>query len=80
MPLSSDVEQGLQIGSDSAESAVKQVVGARIKQAGMRWNAERAEAIAHFRASILSDRWDDMWENFTPPPRQYQRQEILVGA
>lgn len=74
------VEQGLQIGSGSAESAVKQVVGARINQAGMRWNAERAEAIAHVRASILSDRWDDLWENFTPPPRQYQRQEIPVAA
>ena len=30
------VQQGLQIGSGSAESAVKQVVGARINQAGMR--------------------------------------------
>ena len=41
------VEQGLQIGSGSAESAVNQVVGARINQAGMRWNAQRTEAVAH---------------------------------
>jgi hypothetical protein len=74
------VKHGLQIGSGSAESAVKQVVGARINQAGMRWNAERAEAIAHVRAAILSDRWDDLWANFLPPPRQYQRQEIPVAA
>jgi hypothetical protein len=74
------VEQGLQIGSGSAESAVKQVVAARINLAGMRWNAERAEAIAHVRASILSDRWDDLWDNFIPPPRRYQRQEIAVAA
>jgi hypothetical protein len=74
------VKHGFQIGSGSAESAVKQVVGARINQAGMRWNAERAEAIAHVRAAILSDRWDDLWANFLPPPRQYQRQEIPVAA
>lgn len=39
--------RGLQIGSGSAESAVKQVVGTRLNQAGVRWNPERAEAVAH---------------------------------
>ncbi len=74
------VEQGLQIGSGSAESAVKQVVGARINQAGMRWAPERADAVAHIRAAILSDRWDDFWSDFRPPPRQYQRKEIPLAA
>jgi hypothetical protein len=74
------VEQGLQIGSGSAESGVKQVVGCRINQAGMRWDAERAEAVAHVRATILSDRWDDFWSDFHPPPRQYQRKEIPLAA
>ena len=54
-------KQGFQIGSGSAESAVNQVVGARMNQAGMRWNAKRARAVAHVRAAILSGRWDDFW-------------------
>jgi hypothetical protein len=74
------VERKLQIGSGSAESAVNQVVGSRIKQPGMRWNAERAEAVAHVRAAILSDRWDDFWTDFSPPPRQYQRKELPPAA
>jgi len=74
------VEHRLQIGSGSAESAVKQVVGCRINQAGMRWNSERAEAVAHVRAAILSDRWDDFWSDFHPPPRQYRRKNVPVVA
>jgi hypothetical protein len=41
--------RGLQIGSGSVESACKQVVSARLKQAGMIWNAEGAEAVAVVR-------------------------------
>ena len=74
------VEQGLQIGSGSAESGVKQVVGCRINQAGMRWNPQRAEAVAHVRAAILSDRWDDFWSDFHPPPRQYRRKQMPLAA
>jgi len=67
------VTAGWQIGSGSAESGVKQVVGVRLNQAGMRWNAAHALAVAHVRAAILSQRWDAFWETFQPPPRQYQR-------
>ncbi|MBL7066215.1 MAG: ISKra4 family transposase [Anaerolineae bacterium] len=74
------VEQGLQIGSGSAESGVKQVVGCRINQAGMRWNPRRAEAVAHVRAAILSGRWDDFWSDFHPPPRQYRRKQMPLAA
>jgi len=74
------VEQRLQIGSGSAESAVNRVVGMRINQTGMRWNAERAEAVAHVRAAILSNRWDDFWTDFSPPPRQYLRNEFPLAA
>ena len=74
------IEQGLQIGSGSAESAVNQVVGSRMNQAGMRWNAERAKAVAHVRAAILSDRWDDFWAGYSPPPRQYQRNDLPLAA
>jgi hypothetical protein len=73
MDYPSYVEQGLQIGSGSAESAVNQIVGVRLNQAGMRWNPERAEAVAHVRAAILSNRWDDFWVSFSPAPRHYKR-------
>ena len=49
--------RGLQIGSGSVESACKQLVSARLKQAGMIWDAEGAEAVAVVRAWLKSDRW-----------------------
>jgi hypothetical protein len=51
--------RGLQIGSGSVESACKQVVSARLKQAGMIWNAEGAEAVAVVRAWLKSERWEE---------------------
>jgi len=74
------IQQGLQIGSGSAESAVKQVVGVRLNQPGMRWVPEHAEAVAHVRAAILSNRWDDFWSDFQPPPRQYNRKELPLAV
>jgi hypothetical protein len=74
------VANGWQIGSGSAESAVKQVVGVRMNQAGMRWNAEHAVAVAHVRATILSERWDAFWDDFQPPPRQYQHAPLAAAA
>jgi len=74
------VAHGWQIGSGSAESGVKQVVGVRLNQAGMRWNAEHAVEVAHVRAAILSERWDAFWTDFQPQARQYQRQAIAMAA
>lgn len=74
------IQQGMQIGSGSAESAVKQVVGVRLNQPGMRWVPEHAEAVAHVRAAILSNRWDDFWSDFQPPPRQYNRKELPLSV
>jgi hypothetical protein len=74
------IQQGLQIGSGSAESAVKQVVGVRLNQAGMRWIPEHAEAVAHVRAAILSNHWDEFWTDFHPPPRQYNRKDLPLAA
>jgi len=51
--------RGLQIGSGSVESACKQLVTARLKQAGMIWNAEGAEAVALVRAWLKSERWEE---------------------
>lgn len=80
MDYPSYIQRRLQIGSGSAESGVKQVVGVRLNQAGMRWNPEHAEAVAHVRAAILSNRWDTFWSDFRPPPRQYQRKDLPQAA
>jgi hypothetical protein len=49
----------LQIGSGSVESACKQLVSARLKQAGMIWDATGAEAVATVRAWLKSARWEE---------------------
>ena len=51
--------RGLQIGSGSVESACKQLVSARLKQAGMIWDATGAEAVATVRAWLKSERWEE---------------------
>ena len=55
---------GYHIGSGSVESACKRIIGARLKQAGMIWTREGAEAVAHLRATILCDRWDAFWTSY----------------
>jgi hypothetical protein len=50
--------QGYFIGSDTVESAGKQIVGLRLKRAGARWTETGAIATAKARAAWLSDQWD----------------------
>jgi Uncharacterised protein family (UPF0236) len=59
MDYASYCARGLQIGSGSVESACKQLVSARLKQAGMIWDAEGAEAVAMVRAWLKSERWEE---------------------
>lgn len=53
--------QGYFIGSGVTESSCKRLVGARMKQAGMRWTREGAQAILQLRLALLNDRWDYLW-------------------
>jgi len=55
--------KGWQIGSGPVESACKSVIGARMKQAGMRWGTDGAEQLAHIRALFRgeSGQWDAFW-------------------
>jgi hypothetical protein len=55
--------KGWPIGSGSVESACKQVVGQRLKCAGMRWSEAGADAICHLRALFRSEvgQWDAFW-------------------
>lgn len=66
--------RGLQIGSGSVESACKQLVSARLKQAGMIWDAAGAEAVATVRAWLKSGRWAEALGLRPAPQRTYRRE------
>jgi hypothetical protein len=58
-------QAGYPVGSGSVESACKNVVQARLKQAGMSWSRPGAQAVLAVRAAILSDRWNTVWPTLT---------------
>ena len=68
--------RGLQIGSGSVESACKQLVSARLKQAGMIWDAPGAEAVAVVRAWLLSERWEEAIALRGVRTRGYRRKQV----
>jgi hypothetical protein len=47
-------QEGFAIGTGAVEGACKNVVGARLKGAGMRWNADTARPVVHVRAAVLT--------------------------
>ena len=55
---------GWQIGSGHIEAACKTVVNQRLKQSGMRWGCDGADAVCHLRALYEgeSSQWDAFWE------------------
>ena len=67
--------RGLQIGSGSVESGCKQLVTARLKGAGMIWDAEGAEQVAVVRAWLKSGRWQEAMGLRAAPGRGYERKE-----
>ena len=60
---------GYPLGSGTVEAACKLVMQERMKQAGMRWSRDGAQAMLALRSTLLSDRWDDVWASFRPPPK-----------
>ena len=56
-------EQGLFVGSGVIEAGCKVVIGQRLKQSGMHWTVRGANSIIALRCCILSNRWEDFWEN-----------------
>ncbi len=60
-------DQGLFIGSGVIEAGCKTIVGARLKQSGMRWNIPGAGAILTLRCHQASGRTDHIW---APPHNQ----------
>lgn len=62
-------QAGYPIGSGTVESACKLVMQERMKQAGMRWSREGAQAMLALRCVLLSERWDELWASLRPPPK-----------
>ena len=54
--------QGLFIGSGVIEAGCKTIIGQRLKQSGMRWTVDGANAIIALRCCQLSNRWEEFWE------------------
>lgn len=65
--------KGLQIGSGTLESGCKQVISARLKQAGMIWSPDGARSIAKLRTRLKSRRWDQTIALRSFSPRPYSR-------
>ena len=54
--------QGLQIGPGVLEGALKTVVGKRLKQGGMRWTEDGADAVMALRCCIHSGHYEELLE------------------
>jgi hypothetical protein len=54
--------EGLFVGSGVVEAGCKTVIGLRLKQSGMRWTVDHANAIIALRCCQLSGRWEEFWE------------------
>jgi len=67
--------QGWPIGTDVVEGACRHLVKDRMKQAGMRWTVDGAQAILDLRAVRLNNDWDAYWQF-----HRQQQHERLYGA
>lgn len=55
-------EKGLFVGSGVLEAGCRSVIGQRLKQSGMHWTVKGANSIIALRNCIMSNRWEDFWE------------------
>jgi hypothetical protein len=62
-------QAGYPVGSGSVESGCKVVVQARMKQAGMRWSRQGAQAMLALRCILLSEQWDAVWTSLFNVPK-----------
>ncbi len=53
------------VGSGVVEAGCRTVIGERLKQSGMRWPVDGANAIMALRCCILSGRFEDFWASRT---------------
>ena len=52
-------KQGLFVGSGVIEAGCKNVIGKRLKQSGMHWSVDGANAVIALRCAILSGQFDE---------------------
>jgi hypothetical protein len=55
--------QHLFVGSGVIEAGCKTVIGARLKQSGLFWTVQGANAILALRCCHLNHRFEDYWED-----------------
>jgi hypothetical protein len=55
--------RGLFVGSGVVEAGCRTIIGQRLKQSGMHWSVKGANSIIALRCCLLSNRWEDFWEN-----------------
>src|SRR5207253_1260422 len=65
-------KQGFCTSTGVVESGCKNVVGTRLKRAGMHWTVKGANAIIALRCSKLSGRFQDFWE------RRSERKQVAA--
>ncbi len=58
--------QGFFVGSGVVEAGCKTIIGQRLKQSGMEWSLQGANAIISLRCTIKSGRLEDYWEDRRP--------------
>jgi hypothetical protein len=67
-------EQGWPLGSGMVESANKLVVEARLKGAGMHWQARHVNPMLTLRNAVCNERWQETWDQIS---QEHRRQWIL---
>jgi hypothetical protein len=72
--------RGYPIGSGSVESAHKQVVQRRFKQAGMRWAPQHVDPLLALRDLLCNGRWSEGWDDIVTFQLQQQRQKRCQRA
>lgn len=64
------MDEDLEVGSGAVEGAVKNVIGKRCDQGGMRWIRERVEAVVQLRCIELNGDWNRFIEHVHDRVRQ----------
>jgi hypothetical protein len=58
MPYAKFRRDDLDIGTGSAEGAVRNLIAMRLDGPGMRWSRQRSERLLHLRCILLNGQWD----------------------
>ena len=56
------LSEGRSIGSGQIEGACKNLIGARLKQTGARWDQRRVNRMGVLCAVLYGEQWNDYWK------------------